>query len=286
MNQNWTMDVNFRHDRLKKNHPEVFKMKRLIFQVAVGKPNKLYELCIKSVAEYCKKYQIEHIVLREPKLKIQPDINRTGRSKQAVSRLGYLPIYEKENAFEYLRTHDQVCIVDSDIYIKAIAPNIFDLLPFDCSFGGVIERQMPLTKKYFNKIRKYSRNAFKNLTDVNWKWNTNGAEFFNMGLMLMNKNISWYLKNETPKQFLSRPEFKDFVDGVGFYKWSTDQMLLNWWVKTEKMTVKHLDWKWNALYTAVEDNKLKEAYFVHFFLKDLLPNKGEEIESLLKKING
>ena len=42
MNQNWTMDVNFRHDRLKKNHPEVFKMKRLIFQVAVGKPNKLY----------------------------------------------------------------------------------------------------------------------------------------------------------------------------------------------------------------------------------------------------
>ncbi len=259
-------------------------MKRLIFQVAVGKQNILYEICIKSVANYCKKFNIDHIILREPKLKIRPDLNRTGRSKEAVERLGYLPIFEKENAFEYLKPYDQVCIVDSDIYIKDTAPNVFDELPQQYDFGGVVEREMPLTKKYFNKIRKYSKNAFQNLKDVEWEWNDNGAKFINMGLMLMNKSMLKYLNNETPKQFLTRPEFKDFVDGVGFYKWSTDQMLLNWWVKKSQMNTKFLDWKWNALYTAVHDYKLKEAHFVHFFLKDLLPNKGNEIERLLKLI--
>jgi hypothetical protein len=130
-------------------------MKQLIFQVAVGKQNILYEICIKSVAKYCKKFNIDHIVLREPKLKIRPDLNRTGRSKEAVERLGYLPIFEKENAFEYLKPYDQVCIVDSDIYIKDTAPNVFDELPQQYDFGGCVEREMPLTKKYFNKIRKY-----------------------------------------------------------------------------------------------------------------------------------
>ena len=47
-------------------------MKKLIFQVSVGKPSKLYTTCINSVAEYCKKYSIDHIVLTEPKLKIRP----------------------------------------------------------------------------------------------------------------------------------------------------------------------------------------------------------------------
>ena len=34
-------------------------MKKLIFQVSVGKPSKLYTTCINSVAEYCKKYGID-----------------------------------------------------------------------------------------------------------------------------------------------------------------------------------------------------------------------------------
>ena len=100
-------------------------MKRLIFQVSVGKPSKLYTTCINSVAEYCKKYSIDHIVLTEPKLKIRPDMERTVRSKEAVERLGYMPIYEKENAFEYFDRYDQIAIVDSDIYVKSNAHDIF-----------------------------------------------------------------------------------------------------------------------------------------------------------------
>ena len=102
--------------------------------------------------------------------------------------------------------------------------------------------------------------------------------------MIMNKSFAKYLKGQTPKEFISRPEFKDFVDGVGFYKWSTDQMLLNWWVKKEQMEVKNMDWRWNALYTAVDKHKQKESYFVHFFLRDKLPQRGENIKEILKKI--
>ena len=259
-------------------------MKRLIFQVSVGKPSKLYETCIQTVADYCKKYSIDHIVLTEPKLKIRPDVKRTGRSKEAVEKLGYLPIYEKENAFEYFNTYDQIAIVDSDIYIKPSAPNIFLELSEEYDFGGVLERDLPLNKKYQSKIRKYSQNAFTNLKDVEWNWNSLGAEFYNMGLMVMNRSFAKFLNSQTPREFITRPEFRDFVDGVGFYKWSTDQMLLNWFVKKQNMKCKNMDWRWNSLYSAVQDEKQKESWFVHFFLRDHLPQQGENIKQVLKNI--
>ena len=100
-------------------------MKRMVYQVAVGKQSTLYEHCIQSVANYCNKYSMTHIVQREPILKIRPDMARTGRSKEAVERLGYMPIYEKENAFTHLGEFEQIAIIDSDIYIRQEAPNIF-----------------------------------------------------------------------------------------------------------------------------------------------------------------
>jgi hypothetical protein len=46
------------------------------------------------------------------------------------------------------------------------------------------------------------------------------------------------------------------------------------------MKVKNLSWKWNALYTAVEDKYLKDSHFIHFFLKDHLPDRGEDVVKL------
>lgn len=60
--------------------------------------------------------------------------------------------------------------------------------------------------------------------------------------------------------------------------------MLNTWIRKEKMNIKRLDWKWNALYKGVRDDKIKEAHFVHFFLKDLLPERGENVEELMKAI--
>lgn len=259
-------------------------MKRLMYQVKVGpNPPAYYDICIKSAAEYCKKYNIDHIVQTEPILKIRPLNSK--RSEMAVERLGYLPIYEKENAFNYLDQYDQIAIVDSDIYIRDIAPNIFDELDEDIIFAGVQEKDMPLTEQYVRKINGYSNGQYSRLTDVKWDQSKEyGYAFYNMGLMLFSNKIKQYLNGETPEQFIRRKEFERFVNGEGNWRWSTDQTLLNYWVKKSGMKTKNLDWKWNTLFKGVRDEVLPESYFVHFFLSNNLPKRGAEIQSIIKDL--
>lgn len=258
-------------------------MNRLIYQVKVGpNPPAYYDVCIKSAEEYCNKYGIDHIIQTEPILKIRPV--KSARSERAVERLGYLPIYEKENAFNYLDQYDQIAIVDSDIFIRDSAPNIFDELDDDTVFAGVLEKDMPLTPQYIKKINGYSQGQYGNLKDVQWERGDYGIAFYNMGLMLFSNKIREYLNGETPEQFIRRPEFERFVNGEGSWKWSTDQTLLNYWVRKSGMKVKYLDWKWNALFKGVRDEVLPDSYFVHFFLSNNLPKKGVEIQSIIKDL--
>lgn len=259
-------------------------MKRLIYQVAVGKPSNLYKHCIDSVSKYCEKYNITHFVQRTPKLWITPDPFTTNRSEEAVSRVGCLPIFEKENAFDLLPEFDQIAIIDADIYVRPDSPNIFNDLEPQYAFGGVVERSMPITEGYRQKIANYSRMQYSNLQDVDWKWNPMGAEFMNMGLMVMNKSFMDFLDGDNAEQFVRRPEFKRFVDGLGNWKWSTDQTLLNYWIKKRGVPTKQMDWRWNALYKGVRDDQLSKAYFIHFFLKDKLPDRGEDVPKLMKAI--
>lgn len=259
-------------------------MKRLIYQVYTGKRSRLYDHCTASVAAYSKSIGADHIIQRTPILMIKPDPFQTNRSRESYEKHGgFLPIYEKENAFSYLKSYDQIAVIDADVYVKPNAPSIFDQLG-DHDFAAVVEREMPITNKYKQKIANYSRMQYGSIKNIDWKWNDAGGEFMNMGVMVMNKSIEKYLNGETPKQFLNRPRFKPFVDGLGAWKWSTDQTLLNTWIREEKMNIKHLDWKFNGLYSAIDNKKIKECHFVHFFLKDLLPNKGENVEELMKYV--
>jgi len=252
------------------------KPSRLIYQVAVGEVPKFYEQCIASVAEYATRIGADHIVQRQPILRIAP--LKSCRSENAL-RLSYLPIFEKENAFAWLGEYDQVAIVDADIYIRRDSPNVFDTLA-DCCFSGAIEREMPLSASYADKVRKHSEGQFRNLTDVDWQWDARGAHYYNMGLMVIHKSILSMLRGQTPEQFIRRPEFERFVNGEGHWKWSTDQTLLNWWLKKERIPCADMDWRFNAMYGAVES--VRDAYFVHFFLSSKLqPGEIERaIESL------
>ena len=263
-------------------------MKRLIYQVYTGKKSKLYDHCTASVKAYADRISADYIVQTIPKMMIKPDVFATNRSKESYEKYGgFLPIYEKENALDYFDTYDQICIIDADIWVRPEVPNIFDELDnFNgtTEFAGVVERMAPILPWYKQKLAGYTKMQYYTLKDVDWWWNEDGALFYNMGLMLMDKKITKYLRGQTGKQFIQRPEFKDFVDGQGAWKWSTDQTLLNYWVKKEKMVQKYLDWKWNALYTAIPNDKIKEAYFVHFFLKDKLPNGGENVDELMEAV--
>ena len=265
-------------------------MKTLIYQVYTGKRSKLYDACTSSVKEYAKRIGAEYICQRQPILMIRPDPFVTNRSRESYEKYGgFLPIYEKENAFAYLKSYDKVAIIDADIYVRETAPDIFDEIEDSHDFAGVLERDMPCTPQYEHKIANYSRMQY-GMSPINklFDWKDpkgRGADFYNMGMMVLNKSIEKYLRGQTPQQFLRRPEFKAFIDGMGAWKWSTDQTLLNVWVKEERMKVKNLSYKWNGLFTGIEMNKIKDCHFVHFFLKDKLPNKGENVEELLKVIN-
>ena len=261
-------------------------MKRLIYQVSIGKPSKLYDACIESVSKYCERHDIEHIVQTTPKLRIKPDIFNTNRSPESYGKYGgFLPIYEKENAFDLLSEYDQIAIVDADIFIREDAPNVFDDFGTDKAFGACVERDMPISYEYQSKIGNYSHMKYFPLhtKDCDFDPNRLGYEFANMGLILLNCELfKPYLKGQTAAQFLNRMEFKSFVDGKGAWKWSTDQTLLNWFIKKYKIPFKSLDWRWNGLYTA--NTRITECYFVHFFLKDKLPNGGENVHELMRQI--
>ena len=146
-------------------------MKRLIYQVSVGKPSNLYKWCIDSVSDYCLRHDIHHKVQTEPILKIAPlDWKKSNRSEN-VRKFGYLPIYEKENAFSYFDQYDQIAIIDSDIFIQPQSPNIFEELNDDTDFAGVVEREMPITAEYARKIIAYSHGQYASLKNVDFKPN-------------------------------------------------------------------------------------------------------------------
>jgi lipopolysaccharide biosynthesis glycosyltransferase len=260
-------------------------MKRLIYQVYTGKQSNLYDHCVDSVAKYAGRIGAEHIVQRDAILRIKPDVSVTNRSAESYEKHGgFLPIYEKENAFSYLTQYDQIAIVDADIYIRESAPDIFSVIDKNVDFAAVVERDMPITPKYKGKIKAYTRGQYKPLEkEINLDWRSDtGCEFMNMGLIVINKSLQSHLHNQTPEQFIRRPEFKRFVDGLNMWKWSTDQTLLNYWIRKEPITYQKLNWQWNGLFGA--NTRIKECHFVHFFLKDHLPSRGENVQQLMKQI--
>ena len=261
-------------------------MKQLIYQVCVGPKSKLYKHCTLSVEQYAKEIGADYICQTAPKLMIKPDPFTTNRSEGA-SRLGYLPIFEKENAFDYFDRYDQIAIIDADVWIRPGATSIFSKVPVDqYDFGGVLERDMPVTDKYLGKIRNYTRMQYGQQplqSMFNWD-HPGGADFYNMGIMVCNKGMHKFMHGLSPYEFITQPKFKPFVDGIGAWKWSTDQTLLNVWVKSERMRTKNLSFHFNALYSAIPNERIKQAHFVHFFLKDKLPEKGENVEELMKHV--
>ena len=151
-------------------------MKRMIYQVAVGRKSKLYEHCIESCKVYCEAHGIDHVVQRIPILKIKPDVFATNRSKESYEKHGgFLPIYEKENAFSYWDQYDQIAIIDADIWIRPDARNIFEEIKSDVCFAGVIEKQMPITEQYKQKIHNYSRMQYGSIK-LDWNWDDFGAD--------------------------------------------------------------------------------------------------------------
>jgi hypothetical protein len=263
-------------------------MKKLVYQIYIGKKLKLYDHCTNSAKEYAERIGADYVCQTVPTLKIKPDIFSTNRHPNAWEKHGgFMPIFEKENVFDYFKDYDKCCVIDADIYVRPTAPDIFEELPDNYTVGSVYECDLPVTNQYAAKIKQYSTNCWSAYMNYDWNWNNKtGGDFFNSGVMLYNsKKMLEVLKGMTPREFLEQPMLKDFIDGKGWLKWQSDQMTLNYWFKAKNIEVKRLDWKWNSLYTAILEGKIKEAHFVHFFLKDKLPNGGENVQELMKHVS-
>jgi len=262
-------------------------MKRLIYQVYIGKRNKLYNHCTQSVKEYAERIGADYKVLNHAILRIKPDIFTTNRNPQAWEKYGgYMPIFEKENVFDHFDDYDQCCVIDADIYIRPTAPNIFDEMPDDFTVGSIYECDLPINDRYANQIKNYSTKCWENYRQYDWNFKPRtGGEFFNSGVMLYNTvKMKKALNGMSPKEFLYQPMLKDFIDGTGHLKWQSDQMTLNYWFKAKNIPVFRLNWKWNVLFTAVPDEYMKKGHFIHFFMKDKLPNRGENVEELMSRV--
>jgi len=265
-------------------------MNRAIFQVAVGPQSKLYKHCIQSVNDYAVSIGADHLIQKQPLLWVKPDPFTGQRSKESYEKYGgFLPIFEKENVFATFKDYDQVAVIDADIYIKPGSPNVFDTISTDCHFGAQFERDLPVNERYQRQIIKYSREQLTNTVCKPYDWDfdhPNGGKFFNSGMIVYNcAKMLDHLKGMTPKQFMARPDFQDFIDGIGPFRWQTDQIMLNYWMKKDNLDVEAVDWKFNALFSALEQGKISEAHFVHFFMRHKLPQNGECIEELMNAID-
>lgn len=253
-------------------------MRRLIFQVAVGEVPPFYTPCMASVKAYAERIGADYMALTEPVLRIVPKASQ--RSENAL-RLGYLPIFEKEVALAFLDRYDQIAVIDADVFVMPGAPNVFEQLA-DYDFAAVLERDLPLRREFERKVINYSKDMFRGLSGK-WQWNERGANFHNMGVMLLSSSLLAYLDGETPGEFIRRKEFEPFVNGEGRFKWSTDQVLLNWWVKNTSIRARDLDWRWNCIYSYVKPEALKQApFFIHFNLAANMPGKGAEIPDIIQ----
>ena len=261
-------------------------MKKLIYQVCIGPKSKLYEYCTASVKAYAEKINAEYIIQSEPILRITPNpfMNQREGKTGGWKNIGYMPIFEKENVFDHFKDYDLCCVIDADIYIRPTAPDIFEDFDQNYAVGSVYECDLPINDEYAQKINSYSR--MLSMFQLNWDVRQRtGYSFFNSGVMMYNSNkMLKILKGMSPKEFLDQYELQDFINGVGPLKWQSDQMTLNYWFKKNKVDVQRMNWKWNCLYTTVNNEDLKNSYFIHFFLKDHLPNKGENVDELRKLI--
>lgn len=217
---------------------------------------------------YAMRIGAHHLCVTRPKLYIKPKDNQ--RSENAL-RLGYLPIFEKEQGFSYLGEYDQVAIVDADVYARTNAPDIFEATG-DADFAGVCERDLPLLPHYAKKVHNYAKDQYGD----------SAFRFFNMGVTVWNKSMLRFMDGQAPKEFIERPEFEKFVNGEGKYRWSTDQTLLNTWVKQTGMSTATLDWRWNCLHDYVRYDALKHAHLLHFNLASKMPRGGAEIPDIIK----
>lgn len=190
-----------------------------------------YLPCLQSMNFYCKRYSIDYIVARIPKLKF---INV------------YFEKFQAFNLFSF--GYDQVLCVDRDVMATPRAANIFSRYN-DPNFNYA----------YFENSHDewMNRDQYIQCLPVSFEWpkQENGKlRYFNSGVILYGKNNLKFLQDigtfEIPNNMLSFGE----------------QTFLNYLFSKNNITIMPMDYSFNRMDLGKEDS-LRERYqanFIHY----------------------
>jgi len=220
-------------------------IKTAIFQLNVNHPEN-YRLPMKSVANYCNKYGINHIV----------------SDKIVVNRINFY--FENLQAHILTEKFDRVLYLDADIIITPHAENIFDVYTEDDVFYAYDEANKTETMDR----DKYVEDTIR-VTGINWPKNEKGCyRYFNAGVIILSKKTRLIPINEIPQA--------NEIFSFG------NQTILNYQLTKLNHKFQSIDYSWNRMHLGDPDlNKERfKANFIHYAGPVLYNN----YESKLKNI--
>ena len=144
-------------------------MNNCVITLSVGDDYDGMEITIPRMNNYCSKYNLNFIVIRDNHFKH--------------------PAYNKLLIKNYINDFDRILYIDLDVIIRNDAPNIFDIVPDD-KFGIFNEEYLHICN-----CGKETIDLYNNYTSNNIKWN---GEYYNTGVMLFNKDNIKILNDDIP----------------------------------------------------------------------------------------
>jgi lipopolysaccharide biosynthesis glycosyltransferase len=208
-------------------------MKTAIFQILIG-PTRGQEYCIKSVLNYCKKYNIEHFLSQEVKIN-GPHI-----------------MFEKYQLFNLLNAgYDRVLYLDADVLITPNAENIFEKYFKMDKFYAYDENDKPEWMDRDNYI-------YENISNIEWPINQKGKkQYFNAGIMLFSKEVF----SKYPYAF----NLNDIPNWPNLWYFG-EQTIVNYWIAKNKIPFESIDYSFNRMDLGEYDlkNDRYNANFIHY----------------------
>jgi hypothetical protein len=235
--------------------------RRVVCQAAVGTVRPLWARCIESVAAWCARHGYEHIVQREPILRIVPGPPRVG---ERAPKLGYLAELEKFAAWDVLRECDALAQIDADVYAQPGAPCIFEAAPPAVDFAAVVEPDIPVNEACRRKLAAYALGQYGR-ADARWH---------QCGVQVLRPSLLDRLYGASVRDMLTAPRWAPLINGEGAYRWSSEQTLLNLWLREAGAVIGDLPWQWNAPFGMMGESPASEAacmaqaHMVHFLCGD------------------
>ena len=223
---------------------EVYKGNKILGKSAIflvripgGHQQEIYNICLKSVHAYAKKYGIDLFIIEKKEINF---------------------IHSKLEKFQFLKIfskgYERVLVMDSDILITPNALNIFDVYN-NTSIMYALEEN-------FSKDKKLNRDPLicqilKGLREkIEWpKNNKNKYRFFNSGVMIIGNKFHSIFEN-----IKSVPQISGMFDPF------KDNTVINYLIVKNKIPFKPLDYSWNRMDFFIRDptNERYKANFIHY----------------------